>query len=281
MSIAASHWAIRQDLPALQKLVLIALADRHNSDTDRCDPSISLVCEDCGMSRNAVRDAIRGLREKGYVEAIERFDGPAQMSNFYTLHLEFDNPTPGRKKTPYPGRKVTPSGLPDDPAPGSPEGHKPVITKPVKEPNTKSSFVLPPWIDSQSWKDYEEMRRRIGKPMTDRARTLAVNELAKLEAKGQRHTDVLDQSVMNSWQGLFELRQQNGARGNGAVPRSKTAGNLEVLKRSLAGTKHPGSSNENGLFQTGGDRRSDAGALQLGAEGSRPSGVSSGNGGTG
>ena len=43
MSHKANTWAWEQDLPALQKIVLLALADRHNADTGRCDPSIKHV----------------------------------------------------------------------------------------------------------------------------------------------------------------------------------------------------------------------------------------------
>lgn len=71
-----------------------------------------------------------------------------------------------------------------------------------------SEFVLPSWIDAQAWADYEDMRGKLRKPMTDKARQLAVRELEKLQAQGFSPRLVLEQSVLNSWQGLFELKGQ-------------------------------------------------------------------------
>jgi len=91
-------------------------------------------------------------------------------------------------------------------------------------PAAVAKFALPGWVEKQAWDDYEQMRRRIGKPMTDRARELAVDKLAALQNKGHPVADVLRQSVFNSWQGLFELKQQamNGKR-------SKLQENLDAL----------------------------------------------------
>lgn len=50
------------------------------------------------------------------------------------------------------------------------------------------------------------MRKRIKKPMTPRAMDLAVAKLADLMRAGSDPKAVLDQSTMNSWQGLFEIK---------------------------------------------------------------------------
>ena len=58
--------------------------------------------------------------------------------------------------------------------------------------------------------DYEKMRKTIKKPMTDKARELL---LKKLESMAGSDTDlkikILEQSVMNSWQGVFPLNNQS------------------------------------------------------------------------
>ena len=77
-----------------------------------------------------------------------------------------------------------------------------------------SGFVLPDYLDREVWNGYEEMRRKIRKPLTDRARSLAIAELARLRTQGCDPDAVLNQSILNSWQGLFELKS-NGAK-NGA-----------------------------------------------------------------
>lgn len=69
-------------------------------------------------------------------------------------------------------------------------------------------FVLPSWIPREAWDEYEIMRKKIRKPMTDKARTLAIAELENLRNAGHDPEMVLNQSVLNSWQGLFPLRDR-------------------------------------------------------------------------
>ena len=56
------------------------------------------------------------------------------------------------------------------------------------------------------------MRKRIKKPLTDRAKELILEKLEQL-APGdeQKQIKILDQSVMNSWQGVFELKEKKGS----------------------------------------------------------------------
>lgn len=68
--------------------------------------------------------------------------------------------------------------------------------------------ALPEWLPSEAWAGYVEMRKKIKKPMTDRAVTLAINTLDKLRQQGQDIAAVLDQSTLNSWQGLFAVSER-------------------------------------------------------------------------
>jgi hypothetical protein len=67
----------------------------------------------------------------------------------------------------------------------------------------------PDWVPLQAWNDYMDMRREIKKPMTEKAQILAFKKLAKLKARGHPPEEVLNQSVMNSYQGLFEVKDLN------------------------------------------------------------------------
>lgn len=79
-----------------------------------------------------------------------------------------------------------------------------------KKINPKDPPIVPPWqaewVPQPEWAAFEEMRRRIRKPMTDRARELAVAELAKLRDEGHEPEAILNYAVMNSYQGLFPPR---------------------------------------------------------------------------
>jgi hypothetical protein len=82
-----------------------------------------------------------------------------------------------------------------------------VKNSPHKPPRGQVDFVLPDWIDGNDWADYEEMRRKIRKPMTPRARTLAVRELDKLRKLGSPPSAVLQQSILRDYQGLFPVAE--------------------------------------------------------------------------
>lgn len=68
--------------------------------------------------------------------------------------------------------------------------------------------TFPDWMPTEAWVGYVEMRKKIKKPMTPRAEQLAINTLDKLRQQGQDVGAVLDQSTLNSWQGLFPLAER-------------------------------------------------------------------------
>lgn len=83
----------------------------------------------------------------------------------------------------------------------------------------KSPTYYPDNLLNQTFLEFIEMRKKIKKPMTDRAITLCMNKLETLATpQGDCHMDIdlaikiLDQSIFNSWQDIYPLkrdRQQN------------------------------------------------------------------------
>ena len=82
---------------------------------------------------------------------------------------------------------------------------------------------------NQAFLDYLEMRKQIKKPMTDRAVELAIKKLKELSAlpfsdsmDNDLAIQILNQSIMNSWQGIFPLKEQKtNNTPNGGVDWSK------------------------------------------------------------
>jgi hypothetical protein len=75
----------------------------------------------------------------------------------------------------------------------------------------KPRFVLPDWIPAEAWKGYEDMRGRIKKPMTDRARGLVIKELGKLRDVGHDPAAVLDRSTVKGWTDVYPLKGEAAA----------------------------------------------------------------------
>jgi phage replication O-like protein O len=58
-----------------------------------------------------------------------------------------------------------------------------------------------------AWKAFIEMRKAIKKPMTQYAMKLRVNDLIRLQSKGNDPVAVLNQSTSSCWQDLYPLKE--------------------------------------------------------------------------
>ncbi|MDY0232185.1 MAG: hypothetical protein RBR88_06850, partial [Candidatus Saccharicenans sp.] len=68
-------------------------------------------------------------------------------------------------------------------------------------------------IDFNIWHDYLEMRKKIRRPATNRAQELVIKKLDQLRAEGQDPNRVLEQSIENSWQGVFPVKPLDASSG--------------------------------------------------------------------
>ena len=81
--------------------------------------------------------------------------------------------------------------------------------KPSKEGKKKSDLLgLEDPVLLSAVKDYENHRKKIKAPLTERALDLALKKLEEL-APGDTPTkvEIINQSIMNGWKGLFELKK--------------------------------------------------------------------------
>lgn len=93
MSMAATRAAwlhIREkDISIPARLVLLAIADRHNQETGRCDPSVARIVSDTRLSERAVRSALRELEKVKAIVTVERQQrsgrGKRNMTNRYKV----------------------------------------------------------------------------------------------------------------------------------------------------------------------------------------------------
>ena len=55
-----------------------------------------------------------------------------------------------------------------------------------------------------------DYRKSIKKPMSDRAITLLLGKLNKMSNSVQEQIEILNQSILNGWQGIFPLKSDSG-----------------------------------------------------------------------
>lgn len=106
-----------------------------------------------------------------------------------------------------------------EPEPNQSQNREP---EPSAETAKKSKVELPDWIPEDAWNGFVAMRKKIKAPLTDDAVRLAIATLEKLMQEGHRPRAVLEQSTLNSWRGLFEIK---ATRGNAGSSESRDAFN--------------------------------------------------------
>ena len=183
--------------------------------TDRI--SLSQFCEATGMKKPNVVRSIHSLLSKMIIVVIKSDN---DSSHVYGINKDYDQWKPLSKKITL-SKVITPIIKSDN------ESLSKVIpTKEKKETITKEKTPLPPkpktqnpkiepfsppdWVDTETWKAFEDHRKAIKKPMTDQAKKLIIAKLGKFQKAGHFHVDVLNQSIENGWQGIFEIKDKNG-----------------------------------------------------------------------
>lgn len=107
MSFQAMTWAVEKELPAMQKIVLLMLANRTNPETGLCFPSHDTLAKECGMDKRSV---IRQI-EKLEIAELLKVTRSTNKANSYTLNLHGDRKSHSDSVSP---RAVTESHLSSD-----------------------------------------------------------------------------------------------------------------------------------------------------------------------
>lgn len=67
---------------------------------------------------------------------------------------------------------------------------------------------LPDWVPKTEWDDFLEMRKRMRKPATEKAKVLLIKELEKLQDRGFDPLAVIDQSIVNNYLDFYPLKDK-------------------------------------------------------------------------
>jgi len=97
------------------------------------------------------------------------------------------------------------------------KGHREATEKTQKSTNNNDKTMINNdkqyYMDSRlndAFADFVKMRKTIKKPMSDRAITMAKNNLEKLSnGDTDKAVIILEQSIYHCWQGLFELKDES------------------------------------------------------------------------
>lgn len=89
-------------------------------------------------------------------------------------------------------------------------GYQHTIKENTKNINIKKekqyNIILPECIDEKLWKEWKAYRKEIKKPLSESTEKKQINLLIDLHKKGNDISDIINQSILNGWQGLFEVK---------------------------------------------------------------------------
>lgn len=93
--------------------------------------------------------------------------------------------------------------------PPNPNTQEPIANSQEKT-KAKAVAVAPPdWLDAAAWASFLEFRKEKKAAMSPTAQKLCIAELDRLRAAGCEPVAVINQSIVNGWKGVFELKNRS------------------------------------------------------------------------
>jgi DNA-binding MarR family transcriptional regulator len=224
-------------LTATEKLVMFVLADSHNDDHGKAWPSLRRLAEQSLLSERQARYILRSLESKGLLRVC-RGTGRGNTSEYLILGLtergQLLPPLANDKRGNLASERGQ-SGVGKGAVAIAPEP----IEQPPREPQeyslspTPLPFELPAWIPREAWEAFVQMRKKISYPLTEYATKLAVRDLDKLRKQGENVEEVLNQSILNCWRGLFPVKGNRDGREPESRAERRTRKNMQTAREFL------------------------------------------------
>ena len=151
---------------------------------------------------NVVR-AIQGLLSKKIISVIEKDNAPAKV---YKINKDFDQWHPLSKKITL-SKKIISVIEKDNPSLSKKIPTKTTTTKDTITKAIAQEINFPDWLPQNTFKEYLAMRKTIKRPLSIQSYHRFFKSLKKLcnETRASPE-EILNQSIVNSWQGIFELK---------------------------------------------------------------------------
>lgn len=208
--------------------------------------SVAILAKESKCTPKAVRCCLRKFEKNGFLVTQKgnrfRHDGTLiTIINWHTYQSEEEKEkgqganeraNEGQMKGNYQECKEV------EPSLGSKDLETEIKTLKPAEKKTKkrsavekvNSFTPPEWVPSDAWKNFDDMRRsKDQKSWTQGAKELAVKTLEKLARSGFDPEEVLNQSTLNGWKGLFPVK--DGGIGGGQGGDGRMMGIREKVNR--------------------------------------------------
>ena len=218
-----------EGLKANSKILLLVLMTHRNREKGYAYPSQSTLIKKTGLSKNTLLKCLDELEKEGY---IKRFKEKGE-NNKYHIDINFINSKVGTsikndtsssiKNDTGGSIKINTLKVRDISNKKEKENKKSNIDK-IIEAYTKNDLLV------EAIKDFIKMRSTIKKPLTDRALKTLLNKLDNIANNDLEKVEILENSIMNCWQGVFELK-------NKKVPTKVDTKNNNLVNPSICNSR--------------------------------------------
>lgn len=260
MSVRATNFVRGlRGLSPMEKLIGLVMADHDDHRGSGAYPGMTTVADEAGLKNRETASRITGRLVEKSVLIREKQSGRPTVYRFNYNRQTCDSPVtppvtpqshlpvtggvtagPQTCDSPVTGGVTAGPQTCDSPVTLRVEGKKKEKGKQGSATKNPSPFVLnrrASVIEEFGEETYlallefEKHRKKIGKPLGERGVELILKRLGELRAQGQDPVKVLEQSVMNGWQGIFPVK------GDGSAPKSfherRTAKSAQAIDRVL------------------------------------------------
>lgn len=206
-----------QDASKLLAICIITLASRYKDPKKGLVPyDLDWIKNQCGLRETITDECVQELVGIGFIEiaskALASCKQNARPETETETETETESETERAALRGRAGARATGVRIRTDAQEGAKARARALpasATKRTRARKGAAEFALPKVVNPETWTAYEEMRRKIRKPMTNAAKVLAIKKLEKIiKNTGNDPNDVIEQSILNSWQGLFPVRNE-------------------------------------------------------------------------
>ena len=186
-----------KSLKANTKILLLVLMTYENKE-GFAYPSQPRLIEETGLSKNTLLKCLNELEEKGYIKRVK--ENGVNNKYYINRDIKIDTGT-GIKINTGSSIKIDTLEVLNTSNKKEKENKKSNIDK-IIEAYTKNDLLV------EAIKDFIKMRSTIKKPLTDRALKGILNKLDNFTNNDLDKIEILENSIMNCWQGVFELKNK-------------------------------------------------------------------------
>ena len=217
-----------KSLKANTKILLLVLMTYENKE-GFAYPSQPRLIEETGLSKNTLLKCLNELEEKGYIKRVKEkgennkyyINSSIKINTSTSIKINTSKDAGSIKNDTRGSIKIDTLEVLN--TSNKKENKKTNIDK-IIEAYTKNDLLV------EAIRDFIKMRSSIKKPLTDRGLKGILNKLDTFATNDLDKVEILENSIMNCWQGVFELK-------NKKVPTKVDTKNNNLVNPSICNSR--------------------------------------------